>query len=172
MLMESMDILAIVLWRFITGRTIHHIPSRSQERYTGRVTHYDFDVRISYADTDRMGVVYYANYLVLFERGRTEWLRSIGIRYRDLEEKQRIFMPATEAKIEYLAAARYDDLIKVRTYLSELGHAHLTFRSEIFDENNKLIARGSVKLAVVNLLWRPAPLPDDLLELLKKNVQK
>jgi acyl-CoA thioester hydrolase len=134
--------------------------------------HYDFDVRISYADTDRMGVVYYANYLVLFERGRTEWLRSLGIRYRDLEEKQRIFMPAMESHVEYLAAARYDDLIKVRTFLSELGHAHLTFRSEIYDEAGKLIARGWVKLAVVNLLWRPTPLTADLLELLKNNLQK
>lgn len=136
------------------------------------MSHYDFDVRISYADTDRMGVVYYANYLVLFERGRTEWLRSIGIRYRDLEEKQRLFMPAMESHVEYLAAARYDDLIRVRTFLSELGHAHLSFRSEIYDESNKLIARGSVKLAVVNLLWKPTALPSDLLDTLRKNLQK
>src|ERR1700758_1479222 len=102
---------------------------------------YDFEVRVAYADTDRMGVVYYANYLVLFERGRTEFLRSLGLRYRDLEEQQRIFMPAMESHVEYYAPARYDDLIKVRTFLSELGHAHLVFRSEIYDENNRLIAK-------------------------------
>src|SRR5689334_1774563 len=133
------------------------------------MNHYDFDVRISYADTDRMGVVYYANYLVLFERGRTEYLRSLGLRYRDLEEKQRIFMPAMESHVEYYAPARYDDLIRVRTYLSELGHAHLTFGSEIYDESNKMIAKGSVKLAVVNLLWKPTRLPDDLRSLLQEN---
>src|SRR5262245_54680275 len=133
---------------------------------------YDFDVRIAYADTDRMGVVYYANYLVLFERGRTEWLRSIGIRYRDLEEKQRLFMPAMESHVEYLAAARDDDLIKVRTFLSELGHAHLTFGSEIYDEAGKLIAKGWVKLAVVNLLWRPTRLPSELSDLMEKNLSK
>lgn len=136
------------------------------------MSQYDFEVRISYADTDRMGVVYYANYLVLFERGRTEWLRSIGIRYRDLEEKQRLFMPAMSSHVDYLAAARYDDMIKVRTYLSELGHAHLTFQSEIYDEANKMIAKGWVKLAVVNLLWRPTALPSDLLDLLKKNLHQ
>src|SRR5947209_13800021 len=104
--------------------------------------YYDFEVRIAYADTDRMGVVYYANYLVLFERGRTEFLRSLGLRYRDLEEKQRLFMPAMESHVEYFAPARYDDLIKVRTFLSKLGAAHLTFDSEIFDETGKLIAKG------------------------------
>src|SRR5690349_7497079 len=113
------------------------------------MVHYDFDMRIAYADTDRMGVVYYANYLVLFERGRTEFLRSLGLRYRDLEEKQRIFMPAMESHVEYFAPARYDDMIKVRTFLSELGHAHLTFGSEIYDEGGKRIAQGWVKLAVV-----------------------
>ena len=134
--------------------------------------HYDFDVRIAYADTDRMGVVYYANYLVLFERGRTEWLRSIGIRYRDLEEKQRIFMPAMESHVEYFAPARYDELIKVRTFLKELGAAHIIFGSEIYDEGNRLIAQGHVKLAVVNLLWRPTRLPAELRTLLEKNIQK
>jgi len=136
------------------------------------MNHYDFDVRIAYADTDRMGVVYYANYLVLFERGRTEFLRSLGLRYRDLEEKQRIFMPAMESHVEYFAPARYDDMIKVRTFLAELGHAHLTFGSEIYDESGKLIAKGWVKLAVVNLLWRPTRLPEELRTLLENNLKK
>ncbi len=133
--------------------------------------HYDFDVRIAYADTDRMGVVYYANYLVLFERGRTEFLRSIGLRYRDMEEKQRLFTPAMEAHVEYLGPARYDDLIKVRTFLSELGAAHMIFGSEIYDEAGRLIARGHVKLAVVNLLWKPTRLPEDIRKILKQHLR-
>jgi acyl-CoA thioester hydrolase len=136
------------------------------------MTHYDFEVRIAYADTDRMGVVYYANYLALFERGRTEFLRSLGLRYRDLEEKRRLFMPAMEAHVEYIAPARYDELIKVRTFLSKLGHAHLTFGSEIYDEAGKLISKGWVTLAVVNLLWKPTRLPQDLSQLLEKNLKK
>jgi acyl-CoA thioester hydrolase len=136
------------------------------------VNYYDFEVRIAYADTDRMGVVYYANYLVLFERGRTEYLRSLGLRYRDLEEKERIFMPAMESHVEYYAPARYDDLIKVRTFLAELGHAHVVFGSEIYDEAGKLIAKGTVKLAVVILLWKPARLPQNLRAPLENSLKK
>ncbi len=134
--------------------------------------YYDFEMRIAYADTDRMGVVYYANYLVLFERGRTEFLRNLGIRYRDLEEKQRLFLPAMEAHVNYMAPARYDELIKVRTFLSELGAAHVIFSSEIFDETDRLIAKGYAKLAVVNLLWKPTPLPKEMRTLLEANLSK
>jgi acyl-CoA thioester hydrolase len=137
------------------------------------MNHYDFEVRIAYADTDRMGIVYYANYLVLFERGRTEFLRNLGVRYRDLEEKQRLFLPAMDSHVEYLAPARYDDLIKVRTFLSELGGAHVTFRYEItLEETGALVARGTTKHAVVNLLWRPTRLPQDLRTLLENNLAK
>ena len=59
--------------------------------------YFDMDVRIAYADTDRMGVIYYDNYLVLFERGRTEYLRSMGLRYRDLEEQKHVFLPVMDA---------------------------------------------------------------------------
>jgi len=133
---------------------------------------YDFDMRVTYADTDRMGVVYYANYLALFERGRTEFMRSIGLRYRDLEEHQQIYMPAMQSHVDYFAPARYDDMIKVRTFLSELGRAHLTFGSEIYDEGGKLVAKGIVKLAVVNARWKPTRLPPDLRALLEKNLAK
>jgi|SRR6185437_6383814 len=133
---------------------------------------YDFDVRIAYADTDRMGVVYYANYLVLFERGRTEYLRSLGLRYRDLEEERQIYLPATESHVNYFAPARYDDLIKVRTFITELGKAHIVFSSEIYSEDGKRIAAGYAKLAVVDRGWKPTRLPADVRGVLEKHVQK
>jgi acyl-CoA thioester hydrolase len=134
---------------------------------------FDFDVRIAYADTDRMGVVYYANYLVMFERGRTELLRSLGMRYRDLEEKHRLFLPAMEAHVDYFAPARYDDLIRVRTFVHEMGGAFITFRYEItFADNGKLIAKGTTKHPVVNLLWKPTRLPADLRALLHSHIEK
>jgi len=137
------------------------------------MSHYDFEVRIAYADTDRMGVVYYANYLVLFERGRTEFLRHLGLRYRDMEEKQKLFMPVMDAHCEYMAPARYDDLIRVRTFLGELGGAHVVFKHEIYSvETNALIAKGFTKHAVVNLLWRPTRLPEEIRTLLETHVQK
>src|ERR1041384_6044803 len=89
---------------------------------------HEFDFRIAYADTDRMGVVYYANYYILFERGRTELLRNLGFRYRDVEESLEVFLPAMESHCEYLAPARYDDLIRIRTVISEVGGAHLSFQ--------------------------------------------
>ena len=135
--------------------------------------YYDFEVRISYSETDRMGVIYYANYLVFFERGRTEFLRSLGMRYRDLEEKEGIFLPAADAYVEYLHPGRYDDLIKVRTFISELGGAHITFRYEITNiETNQLIATGSSKHPVVNRAWRPTRIPPVLLKLLQPHVEK
>src|SRR5664279_3281906 len=93
--------------------------------------HCDFEVRIAYADTDRMGVVYYANYLVLFERGRTEFLRSLGMRYLDWEEKLGVYLPVKESHVQYLAPGRYDDLIRVRTYMTEMSAAQIHFRYEV-----------------------------------------
>src|SRR5437764_5716723 len=90
--------------------------------------YYDFDVRIAYADTDRMGVIYYANYLVLFERGRTEFLRSLGLRYRDMEDQMGIYMPVMEAHCDYFFPGRLDDLIQVRTFLNEFGVYCVIFR--------------------------------------------
>src|SRR3989442_8035662 len=69
-------------------------------------------IRVRYADSDQMGVAYYANYLVWFEIGRTEWLRARGYAYRSLESEG-VFLPVTEAYCRYLAPSRYDDVIYV-----------------------------------------------------------
>jgi acyl-CoA thioester hydrolase len=130
--------------------------------------YYDFDVRIAYADTDRMGVVYYANYLVLFERGRTEFLRNAGYTYKDMEEKLQVYMPVVEAHCDYFAPGRYDDLIRVRTYYGPQGFASVRFRHEIYlVEGNRLIAKGFTKHAVVNQDWKPTRLPNTLREKLE-----
>jgi acyl-CoA thioester hydrolase len=134
---------------------------------------YDFEVRISYSETDRMGVIYYANYLVFFERGRTEFLRSLGLRYRDLEEKEQIYLPAMDSHVVYIHPGRYDDLIKVRTFISELGGAHITFRYEIsLVETKQLIATGSSKHAIVNRSWKPTRIPASLRKLLAPHLEK
>lgn len=135
--------------------------------------YYDFEVRISYSETDRMGVIYYANYLVFFERGRTEFLRSLGIRYRDMEEKSQIFLPAMDAHLEYLHPGHYDDLLRVRTFISELGGAHMSFRYEItLAETGRLIARGSTRHAVVNHQWKPTRIPPALRQSLAPHIEK
>ena len=135
--------------------------------------YYDFEVRISYSETDRMGVIYYANYLVFFERGRTEFLRSLGIRYRDLEEQSQVYLPAMNAHVDYLHPGRYDDLVRVRTFITEIGGAHLSFRYEItLADTGKLIATGSSQHAVVNRHWKPTRLPPTLRHLLTPYLEK
>ena len=126
---------------------------------------FEFDVRIAYADTDRMGVVYYGNYFTLFERGRTELLRDLGLRYRDIEEIDKVFLPVSDASCRYFSPARYDDLIRVVTRIKEMGGAHIDFEYEIFDaETGKRVAEGSTRHPCVNAAWKPVRIPRSLRE--------
>ena len=134
---------------------------------------HEFEVRVTYADTDKMGIIYYANYFKYFEQGRTELLRSLGVRYRDLEVQRKLFLPCVETGCRYLAPSRYDDLLVVRTWLSTLGRASVRFENEINDRDlgNKLVATGFSRHAVVNDLWRTACVPADLRVLLQPYVK-
>ncbi|MEE8424230.1 MAG: YbgC/FadM family acyl-CoA thioesterase [Elusimicrobiota bacterium] len=139
-------------------------PAASAPAGAGR--HHEFEVRVTYADTDRLGIIYYANYFKYFELGRTELMRTLGIRYRDLEMERKLFLPAVEARCEYLGPSHYDDLLIVRTWLSWLGPASVCFQNEIYDKENgnKLVARGFSRHAMVNEFWKPARIPKDLKE--------
>ncbi len=107
-----------------------------------------------------MGVVYYGNYLTLFERGRTELMRSLGLRYRDLEEKEQVYLPAAEAYVKYLSPAHYDDLIRVITRVKKLGGASIEFEYDIVDvETNRAIARGTTLHPFVDKSWKPVRVP-------------
>jgi acyl-CoA thioester hydrolase len=124
---------------------------------------FEFEVRIAYADTDRMGVVYYANYFTLFERGRTELMRNAGLRYRDMEENDKVFLPVSEATCRYLAPAHYDDLIVVRTKIKDLGRAHVDFEYEIFHaETKQALATGFTRHPFVNANWKPVRAPQSI----------
>ena len=123
---------------------------------------HEMDFRVSYADTDRMGVVYYANYLVLFERGRTELMRALGVRYRALEEKN-IFLPVMDVQVKYLAPAQYDDVINIRTWVGELGRASVTFQYELINaDTGKKMAQGFTKHPFVNKSRKPMPVPPEV----------
>lgn len=130
---------------------------------------HEFSVRVTYADTDKAGIIYYANYLKYLEQGRTELMRSIGVRYRDLEVQRKLFLPAVEARCRYLAPSRYDDLLTVRTWISELGRASVAFECEVVDKElgGKVVARVTSRHAVVTDLWRPARVPADLRALME-----
>ncbi|HRY29977.1 MAG TPA: thioesterase family protein [Elusimicrobiota bacterium] len=128
---------------------------------------HELTYRVSYADTDKMGVVYYSNYLVLFERGRTELLREAGARYRDVEENLKTYLPAVEAHLEFQAPARYDDLLVILTRVSELGKASVTFQYEVLSsEPRRLLVKGHTRHLFVNERWKPIRVPEQLKTLL------
>ena len=87
-------------------------------------------LRVRYAETDAMGVVYYANYFVWLELGRTEWIRAHGVSYRELEERG-ILLPVTHAACDYRQSARYDDLVRIETTVARLTRASVAFSYRI-----------------------------------------
>jgi acyl-CoA thioester hydrolase len=122
-------------------------------------------VRVRYADTDQMGVVYYANYLVWFEIGRTEWLRDAGWNYRDMEEAG-ISLPVIEAHCEYRQPARYDDEIEIRTTATALTPARLRFDYQaVRTDGDTLVAEGHTVHAALGQNGRPCRLPARVREL-------
>ncbi len=117
-------------------------------------------LRVRYAETDQMGVVYYANYLVYMEMGRVEYCRSAGLRYRDMEEGDGIFLAVAEARCRYLAPARYDDELIIRTWVDEARLRMISFRYEILHaETGKLLARGGTKHVFCDRTMKPCKLP-------------
>ena len=116
-------------------------------------------VRVRYAETDQMGVVYYANYLVWFEVGRTELLRSLGWSYREMEHEG-IGLPVIEASCLYHRPARYDDELEIRTKGTLLSAVRMQFDYEIVrNPGGEPIVSGRTIHAAVNGDGRPARLP-------------
>jgi acyl-CoA thioester hydrolase len=123
-------------------------------------------IRITYADTDQMGVVYYANYLRFFEVGRAEWIRARGRPYRDLEAAG-LKLPVVEAYARYRAPARYDDLVAIDVAPADVRRASLRFMYVLRREEDGLVlCEGHTLHASVGPDGRPRRLPDDVLRLL------
>lgn len=123
---------------------------------------YDSTVRVRYAETDQMGVVYHSNYLIYFEIGRTEAMRQIGITYAELETRGYV-LAVIESGCRHHGSARYDDLLTVRTRLSEATKTRLRFEYEVL-LHGKRLCTGHTVLACLNRAegMRPARLPDDV----------
>ena len=103
-------------------------------------------IRVRYAETDQMNVVYYGNYAQYFEVGRVESIRQLGYSYKDMETAG-IIMPVVELHIKYLRPATYDDLLTVKTTLRELPEDHrCEFFQDVYNEEGKLLAAGRVVL--------------------------
>jgi acyl-CoA thioester hydrolase len=123
---------------------------------------FEFRQRVLYADTDQMGVVYHANYLRFFETGRSELMRAQGYPYQALE-RDGFMLPVVEAVAHYKLPARYDDILLIRTRLTDVRRASFAFEYEICrDSDGKLLCTGKTLHACVARDGRPTKLPPAL----------
>jgi len=123
--------------------------------------------RVLYGDTDCGGVMYYGNYLRLFELGRTELIRTIGLTYKEIEEKEDIILPVIETFIKYKSPAKYDDLLIINTYLKEVKSHKIVFEYKIF-RNNTLLVEGYTVHIPINKNGKIVRLPKNIYEILLK----
>ncbi len=125
-------------------------------------------IRVRYAETDQMGVVYHSNYFPYFESARAEAIRTLGFTYADME-KMGIIMPVIEVQCKYLRPALYDDLLTVKVILRELPvHHKIEFYHEVFNEKKELLANGRIILYFMeSKTMKRAVMPAALLEKLQ-----
>jgi|TARA_B110000240_G_scaffold190864_1_gene232621 acyl-CoA thioester hydrolase len=122
------------------------------------------NTRIRYSETDQMGVVYHGNYAQFFEMGRTEWLRSLGISYKDME-KSGIMLPVIAINFNFIKSALYDDVLTIHTFLKKEPLVKIEFNYEIKNQNNELICTGNSVLAFMHIkTMKPTRCPEYLLK--------
>jgi acyl-CoA thioester hydrolase len=123
-------------------------------------------VRIYYEDTDAGGIVYYANYLKFFERGRTELLREVNIEQDVLLEKNIAFV-VKKVEMDYLKSARFNQLINVKTEVVSWRKASLQFKQEILLESGELLCQAATLIACINLkTMKPMAIPSEIIEVI------
>ena len=128
---------------------------------------HEIQLRVRYAETDQMGMVYYGNYAQYFEVGRVEWLRKFGISYKSMEE-QGVLLPVVSLNINYKKSARYDDLITVKTQLVNLPSATIEFDYKITNESGEILTLGNTVLVFIDVKRnRPTRCPKYLLDKLQ-----
>jgi len=130
-------------------------------------------IRVRYADTDQMKMVYHAKYLEYFEQGRSDLLRETGLPYPEIE-KLGYYLPVVEAHAKFLKAGRYDDLLTVRTMLTELPQVRVTIEYAIINEETKelLVAGYTVHGFVEAKSGKPTRPPKKFVEILNKVFSK
>ena len=118
-------------------------------------------LRVRYSETDKMGIVYYANYLVWFEIGRAEFCRARGFSYRDMEENDDAFLVVAESYCRYKAPAYYDDELLIRTHITELRRRSLRFGYEVVRvSDDQIIAEGETGHVVTDSTGRVRSFPE------------
>lgn len=130
-------------------------------------------VRVRYAETDQMGVVYHANHFIWFEVGRVEFLRRLGFSYRDMEQSDDCYIAVVDARCRYKAPARYDDEIAVRTRLKNVRESLVHFAYELVRvSDDMLLAEGETTHIVTDSQMKVRPIPEKYMRVFEDAIQK
>ncbi|MBL7072429.1 MAG: acyl-CoA thioesterase [Candidatus Omnitrophica bacterium] len=116
------------------------------------------EFRVRYAETDQMGVVYYANYLIWFEVARTEFFRERGVEYKKLEDEENIYLPVVESYCRYKSPLKYDDVVTVHTKFASAGASRIMFEYSV-SSGDKVNAIGWTKHAFIDAQGKPVKVP-------------
>ncbi|MTG98252.1 MULTISPECIES: acyl-CoA thioesterase [Myroides] len=128
---------------------------------------FDTNVRVRYAETDKMGVVYHGNYAQYFEIGRVEWLRNLGVSYRKMEELG-VMLPVVSLSMNYKKGAKYDDNLTIRTIFKKATAVKIEFDYELYNQDGELLTTANSVLVFVNMqTGRPCAAPDYVSERIK-----
>lgn len=128
---------------------------------------FETKIRVEYHHTDQMGIVHHSNYIKFFEVARTEWLRAVGLTYKEMERRG-VMMPIVDVSVRYKQPAYYDELISVTAIVDELPMARMCFKYEIRGEDGREIAYGSTTSGFIDSTTRrPQRAPIWLMEVLE-----
>jgi len=128
-------------------------------------------IRVRYAETDQMGVVYHANHFIWFEVGRVELLRQFGFSYRDMEREDDCFIAVVDAQCRYKAPVHYDDEVIVHTFLKHVREKVIRFGYELRKaETGELLAEGETTHIVADSKMKPRPLPEKYMQVFRAAV--
>ena len=124
-------------------------------------------LRVRYAETDQMGVVYHSNHFIWFEVGRVELLRQLGFSYKDMEAQDDCFIAVVDARCRYKAPVHYDDEVVVRTYLKHVREKVIHFGYELRSADGRLLAEGETTHIVASAQMKPRRLPEKYLNVFR-----
>ena len=128
----------------------------------------NYKIRIRYADTDQMGYVYYGRYANFYEIARVELFRSLGFSYKDLEDNG-VGMPVIEMKSKFLLPIKYDEEIKIITYIKEIPNLKITFTYKLFNSEDLIVNEAETILTFIDLKkMKPIRIPNELMTIIMK----
>lgn len=128
---------------------------------------HETQLRVRYGETDQMAYVYYGNYAQYFEVARVEWLRSLGISYKKLEEEG-IMLPVLKLEVNYHKPGKYDDLLTIKTSVKKKPSVRIEFHFEIYNEQKELLTTGFTSLVFIDMERnRPTKAPQSILDYFK-----